>query len=128
MTDMVVSGAGTSAVNGTYVENGTSLEGVPKYEKGIYTIIWDSDNEYWYITENASTILYGAPASYPPVSPDITSAGYWHFDGAPPRSHRYRRIIGSKSDPHLRRWLILAYWHKRHAHLHSSIAKPDACL
>ena len=84
MTDYIVSGAGTTAVNGTYVENGTSLEGFPKYEKGSYTIIWNDEDEYWGILDNADTVLYAASASYPPVSPDIIFTGYSVSSGAAP--------------------------------------------
>ena len=40
MANMIVSGAGTTAVNGTYVENG-ELGGRPYYENGDYAIVWD---------------------------------------------------------------------------------------
>ena len=43
MADMIVAGAGTTAVNGTYVENGTE-NGKPKYTFGSYTIIYAGDS------------------------------------------------------------------------------------
>lgn len=39
MTDMIVSGAGTTAVNGTYIENGT-FNDKPKYTFDDYEIRW----------------------------------------------------------------------------------------
>ena len=63
MTDMIVAGAGTSAVNGTYVENGT-YGGRPKYQKGSIYIVWfsteweitDMDFYLWYrSTDNVAT-------------------------------------------------------------------------
>ena len=41
MTDMIVAGAGTTAVNGTYIESGTNL-GKPRYVFGSNTILWSS--------------------------------------------------------------------------------------
>ena len=52
MADMIVSGAGNSAVNGTYVENGT-LNGKPYYEFGNCKILYDPEGKWgagWFIT------------------------------------------------------------------------------
>ena len=46
MTDMIVSGAGTTAVNGTYVESGTA-NGKPYYTFGSYNLTWV--NSQWRI-------------------------------------------------------------------------------
>ena len=63
MADMIVSGAGTSAVNGTYVENGTA-NGKPKYycsANGLYIAWYEGGKwgDYWYIGGlNGATGLY----------------------------------------------------------------------
>ena len=61
MTDMVVSGAGTSAVNGTYVENGT-LNGKPKYTYSTYRIVWKYhallEDFSWFIDNSAGSANY----------------------------------------------------------------------
>ncbi|HEY1201683.1 MAG TPA: hypothetical protein VGE79_11905, partial [Niastella sp.] len=58
---ITVSGAGTSAVNGTYTYAGTS-SGRPYYTYGGYTLIYAYDTYYvddnsWLIYQNVSTPL-----------------------------------------------------------------------
>jgi hypothetical protein len=50
MANYTVSGAGTSAANAVYVENGT-LSGKPKYEKSgsLLIIGWNSGDQVWFI-------------------------------------------------------------------------------
>ena len=56
MADMVVSGAGTSAVNGTYAENGTKFE-KPRYRMasaqsvtGYFYVVWSGPANRWCIS------------------------------------------------------------------------------
>jgi len=85
MTDMIVSGAGTTAVNGTYIETGT-YGGKPLYIYGSYSIGWDYNEMYgtgWHIT---SSLGYGYGyywAGDNVSTPDLvtTWAGDW---GEPP--------------------------------------------
>ena len=90
---MIVSGAGTSAVNGTYVEDGT-LKGKPKYTYNGYLLQWDYDSlgeylvwcikkgdffYYYYSTQNVATPdlvttwVKGSNGSLP--IPTVTAAG-----------------------------------------------------
>ena len=67
MTDMIVAGAGTTAVNGTYVENGT-LNGKPKYTYSTYRIVWKYnallESSNWFIDNSAgSKNYYVGPAN-----------------------------------------------------------------
>ena len=48
---VVVSGAGTSSSNGTYVKTGFS-DGRPVYNVGLNTIGWSSADSYWYIFDD----------------------------------------------------------------------------
>lgn len=48
---VVVSGAGTSSSNGTYVKTGFS-DGKPIYNFGLNTIAWSSADSYWYIFDD----------------------------------------------------------------------------
>ena len=89
MADMIVSGAGTTAVNGTYVESGTA-NGKPKYTFGSYTIFYSGDDGYvgsdppdmggwtlsgggdWYVTpDNTAT-------------PDLATWQVGYYSGAAP--------------------------------------------
>lgn len=56
---VVVSGAGTSSSNGTYVKTGFS-NGKPIYNFGLNTIGWSSADSYWYIfdDETIGDIVY----------------------------------------------------------------------
>ena len=64
MADMIVSGAGTTAVNGTYVETGT-YGGKPIYYYNVtlcirwYSSQWrlgdTQDTDYYYSTDNVAT-------------------------------------------------------------------------
>jgi len=57
MADMIVSGAGTTTVNGTYVESGT-VNGKPYYAKESFTIKWAASQWQiksfllWYFSNN----------------------------------------------------------------------------
>lgn len=71
MADMIVAGAGTTAVNGTYVESGT-LDGKPYYTYSTYTLMWLADDEAWVIV--ATIGLYG---SYDNVAtPDLCTTWF----------------------------------------------------
>lgn len=55
MADMIVSGAGTGSVNGTYTQTGT-YDGRPYYnlsgtDPTQYSIVW-ADSSYWFITDS----------------------------------------------------------------------------
>jgi len=54
MANIIVSGAGSTEVNGTYVENG-ELGGRPYYENGDYAIGWDAG---WLILNITELIFY----------------------------------------------------------------------
>ena len=88
MTDMIVSGAGTSAVNGTYVENGTS-NGKPKYtygnyELGVYYVNAIDDNN-WVIREISAppTTYYFNLAGNVPDTPDLVSSWRKEYGASP---------------------------------------------
>lgn len=73
MANMIVSGAGTTAVNGTYVENGT-MNGKPKYTFGSYIIYYAGD--YTYVPsdppDRAGWTIYGDGSGWY-VTPDDTA-------------------------------------------------------
>ena len=75
MASWVVADAGTTAVNGTYVENGT-LNGKPKYNYGSYQLGWSGT--LWTIsTGSPPRLYYGTGADLP--------ANDWTTDnGTPP--------------------------------------------
>ncbi len=50
-TDYMVSGAGSSDVNGTYIESGT-FNGKPYYQKGEYYILYEGCTAKWKITNS----------------------------------------------------------------------------
>ena len=81
MTDMIVAGAGNSAVNGTYIENGT-WAGKPRYTKNstygiawtgaVWTIYGDGDVEWReYVSEY--------PADF--ATPDLVTT--WFTNASP---------------------------------------------
>ena len=88
MTDMIVAGAGSSAVNGTYVESGT-YNGKPIYYYGSYKIFWFGG--WWRIRYGAAQDYYlntnedvatpdlctwwGAGAYGEQPTPTVTAAG-----------------------------------------------------
>jgi len=67
MADMIVAGAGTTAVNGTYVENGT-LNGKPKYTYSTHIIQWDGR---WVISYNGATTVYKSNENV--ATPDLVT-------------------------------------------------------
>ena len=50
MTDMIVAGAGTTAVNGTYAQSGTN-DGKPKYVKDSFIWSWFSSGVWLLLVE-----------------------------------------------------------------------------
>ena len=88
MTDMIVSGAGTTAVNGTYVENGT-MNGKPKYTFGDYFIYWSIGYVYtnppdeggWTLVDNNGT-FYATPDNT--ATPDLGTWQVGFYTGAAP--------------------------------------------
>lgn len=108
MTDMIVAGAGSSAVNGTYVESGT-YNGKPIYYYGSYKIFWFGG--WWRIRYGAAQDYYlntnedvatpdlctwwGAGAYGEQPTPTVTAAG-----GGDPSSiinhiMHYRRLMSN---------------------------------
>jgi hypothetical protein len=55
MANMIVSGAGSTEVNGTYVESGTN-KGRPKYVYDNYVLIWSSG--WGIVTQDFSAAYY----------------------------------------------------------------------
>ena len=55
MTDMIVAGAGSSVVNGTYIESGTN-SGKPMYDNGNYRISWSGSS--WAIMDYVTLTFY----------------------------------------------------------------------
>ena len=55
MTDMIVAGAGSSGVNGTYIESGTN-SGKPMYDNGNYRIFWVGSG--WGIANYVAGVYY----------------------------------------------------------------------
>lgn len=89
---MIVNGAGTTAVNGTYVENGT-YGGKPQYTKNGYYIrfaagkgvSWIIDNGGDYSPFGGTEISYYESAeSDTPATPDLVSVWYISGVGASP--------------------------------------------
>ena len=92
MADMIVSGAGTSAVNGTYVENGT-YGGKPQYIKNGYYIrygggkwdCWIIDNGGVYSPVGGTEIsYYEAAESSTQATPDLVPIWYTSGVGVSP--------------------------------------------
>ena len=92
MTDMIVSGAGTTAVNGTYVENGT-YGGKPQYIKNGYYIrygsgkwtSWTIDNGGDYSPFGGTLITYYVGAeSTTQATPDLVPIWYTYDVGVSP--------------------------------------------
>ena len=87
MTDMIVSGAGTTAVNGTYVENGT-VNGKPKYTFGNYYIYWSNgyvasnppDEGGWTLANGGN--WYVSPDNT--ATPDLATWQVGFYTGAAP--------------------------------------------
>ena len=78
MTDMIVAGAGSSVVNGTYVESGT-LDGKPYYTYSTYTLRWIAGTNAWVIL--AIKTLYG---SYDNVAtPDLCTTWFTATGSSP---------------------------------------------
>lgn len=81
MADVVVSGAGSTAVNGTYAE-GETVNGKPSYTKGDVTIQWELDGEllYWGMFGNG---YYYYASLDDTVTPDLATT--WEIiEGAEP--------------------------------------------
>ena len=92
MADMIVSGAGTTAVNGTYVENGT-YGGKPQYIKNGYYIrygsgkwaSWAIDNGGDYSPFGGTLITYYVGAeSTTQATPDLVPIWYTSGVGVSP--------------------------------------------
>ncbi len=62
MASWIVSGAGTTVLNGTYVENGT-LNGKPRYTLGAYALQWSGTR--WQIWFTGLEAYYGTGADLP---------------------------------------------------------------
>ena len=81
MANIIVSGAGSSEVNGTYTESGT-YEGRPKYVYDNYVLIWSSGMVRWVIgTSDYVTVYYISNENV--ATPDLCTT--WKvYDGEPP--------------------------------------------
>lgn len=77
--DYMVSGAGTTAVNGTYVENGTYYD-YPKYTFGDYNLYYDG--MFWYISEGDFNRFY-YNYNYSSTPPSTGWQTYMGLDPAP---------------------------------------------
>ncbi len=77
--DFVVSGAGNTSVNGTYVENG-SYNGKPKYEHETenFVLVWDCNMACsgWHIFIDYGG-FYGSPQYYSPDAGDTPPSTGW---------------------------------------------------
>ena len=71
MTDMIVSGAGTTAVNGTYVEDGTS-NSKPSYTKTGYLLFWSGSSQ-WRICAYPSYTVYYYAYNDDVATPDLVT-------------------------------------------------------
>jgi hypothetical protein len=69
MATYVVSGAGTSAYDGTYVEYST-YEGKPSYTNGTYYLCWFETQHEWFLTQVHGATGYAGYASYGTTDPD----------------------------------------------------------
>ena len=81
MTDMIVAGAGNSAVNGTYIENGT-WNGKPRYIKNSeYGIAWTG--AIWTIYGDGDPGWREYTSEYPTdaATPDLVTT--WFPNGSP---------------------------------------------
>ena len=90
MADMIVSGAGTTAVNGTYVENGTTY-GKPTYKFGIYIINYTGDDTFvgsdpidmgGWILSDGNRIFYVSPDNT--ATPDLATWQVGLYEGSSP--------------------------------------------
>lgn len=88
MADMIVAGAGTSAVNGTYVEDGT-FNGKPLYNfigtnyRIMFAVDYAYEESVWLIRTTTNTqYYYGLPTSV--STPDQCVAWYKENSGALP--------------------------------------------
>lgn len=120
MADMIVSGAGTSDVNGTYVENGTYNSKTQWIFNTSYYIRWnyDPDEFYlcWTISGGGAPIYFSTDTSA--VSPDLCSSwniGYFADTPAPTvtaassgTTHEGEATISSLS--YLRSWKYRTQW------------------
>ena len=105
MANIIVSGAGTSAVNGTYTESGT-YEGRPKYVYDNYVLMWngleiawvilhsDGYPTYYYSSDDVATpdlcTTWEANSGEPPV-PTVTK----EVTGIPKHFLYYARMRGN---------------------------------
>ena len=83
MADMIVAGAGNSAVNGTYVESGT-LNGKPLYIKNsTYGIAWTG--AVWTIYGDGDTGWREYVSEYPAdfATPDLVTTWFSNASPAP---------------------------------------------
>ena len=89
MANIIVSGAGTSAVNGTYTESGT-FGGRPKYVYDNYVLVWSSG---WVIgTSDYVTAYYVSNDNV--ATPDLCTT--WEvFDGEPPVPTVTKEVTGN---------------------------------
>jgi hypothetical protein len=67
VSSWLVEGAGTTAANGTYLENG-SANGRPKYTQGSYTILWNGISK-WSIAGPLGNYYLSAATSDLPANP-----------------------------------------------------------
>ena len=83
MTDMIVAGAGNSAVNGTYVETGT-YNGKPRYIKNSeYGIAWNG--VIWFIYGEGDVGWREYTSEYPTdaATPDLVTTWFVYLSPAP---------------------------------------------
>ena len=88
MANIIVSGAGSSEVNGTYVESGT-FEGRPKYVYDNYVLVWSS---VWVIgTSDYVNAYYISKNNV--ATPDLCTT--WEvYDGEPPVPTVTKEVTG----------------------------------
>ena len=96
MADMIVSGAGTSEVNGTYVESGTYDGGRPKYVYDNYVLIWSSG--WGIVTQDFSSVYYASDDDV--ATPDLCTTWKVVMDGELPAPTVTADGAGSTGNPH----------------------------
>ena len=89
MANIIVSGAGSSEVNGTYVESGT-IEGRPKYVYDNYVLLW-ADGAWIIGTSDYVTAYYYSNDDV--ATPDLCTT--WEVeDGEPPVPTVTKEVTG----------------------------------
>jgi hypothetical protein len=87
-TDIIVSGAGNAAVNGTYVQNGLR-NGKPLYEFGNYVIEWQTVatlSPYWSIRLSSDVPSHSQYADFnieDVATPDLVTEWSWQYGTTP---------------------------------------------